>query len=185
MRRAWASNNRSRSAPTSTVTSGVRDQVVVPGRVRRRARECTADLASVAAKLLDHLLIELRHRVGHGAVADRRHIACGSRRRTSAAICHRSPDCRSGRARLAPRCRRRQSDKMRLHDGTIHASGIAPHAIEWQLGVRPGAPPFLAYIGDRLRQSDARAPPSPNATSGCSRCAEPGTRRRGATATRL
>jgi hypothetical protein len=39
-----------------------------------------------------------------------------------------------------------------LHDGTIHASGVAPHAIEWQLGVRPGAPPFLAYVGDRLCQ---------------------------------
>jgi hypothetical protein len=42
-----------------------------------------------------------------------------------------------------------------LHDGTIHASGVAPHAIEWQLGVRPGgAPPLLAYVGDRLRQPD-------------------------------
>jgi len=37
-----------------------------------------------------------------------------------------------------------------LHDGTIHASGVAPHAIEWQLGVRPGAPPFLAYVGDHV-----------------------------------
>jgi hypothetical protein len=36
-----------------------------------------------------------------------------------------------------------------IHDGTIHASGTAPHAIEWQLGVRPGAPPFLAFVGDR------------------------------------
>ncbi|MCC6765742.1 MAG: HNH endonuclease [Deltaproteobacteria bacterium] len=38
-----------------------------------------------------------------------------------------------------------------LHDGTIHATGTAPHAIEWRLGVRPGAPPFLAYVGDRYR----------------------------------
>ncbi len=37
-----------------------------------------------------------------------------------------------------------------LHDGTIRASGVAPRAIEWQLGVRPGAPPFLTYVGDRL-----------------------------------
>ncbi len=36
-----------------------------------------------------------------------------------------------------------------IHDGTIHASGIAPHAIEWRLGVRLGVPPFLAYVGDR------------------------------------
>ncbi len=36
-----------------------------------------------------------------------------------------------------------------IHDGTIHASGTAPHAIEWRLGVRPGASPFLAFVGDR------------------------------------
>jgi hypothetical protein len=36
-----------------------------------------------------------------------------------------------------------------IHDGTIHASGTAPHAIEGRLGVRPGAPPFLSYVGDR------------------------------------
>ena len=38
-----------------------------------------------------------------------------------------------------------------IHRGTIRAFGVAPHAIEWQLGVRPGgAPPFLRYVGDRL-----------------------------------
>jgi hypothetical protein len=37
-----------------------------------------------------------------------------------------------------------------LHAGTVRASGTAPHAIEWQLGVRPGGPPFLTYVGDRL-----------------------------------
>lgn len=36
-----------------------------------------------------------------------------------------------------------------LHDGTIRASGPAPSAIEWQLGVRSGAPPFATYVGDR------------------------------------
>ncbi len=41
-----------------------------------------------------------------------------------------------------------------LHDGTVHASGVAPYAIEWQLGVRPGAPPFLRYVGDRICRSD-------------------------------
>ncbi len=41
-----------------------------------------------------------------------------------------------------------------LHDGTIRASGVAPHAVEWQLGVRPGASPFLAFVGDRLCQPD-------------------------------
>ncbi len=41
-----------------------------------------------------------------------------------------------------------------LHEGTIRASGVAPHAIEWQLGVRPGARPFLTYVGDRLCQHD-------------------------------
>ena len=39
-----------------------------------------------------------------------------------------------------------------IHDGTIHATGTAPHEIEWQLGVRSGAPPFLAYVGDRYRR---------------------------------
>ena len=39
-----------------------------------------------------------------------------------------------------------------IHDGTVRASGTAPHAIEWQLGVRPGAPPFRAFVGDRLCQ---------------------------------
>jgi hypothetical protein len=41
-----------------------------------------------------------------------------------------------------------------LHAGTIQASGVAPHAIAWQLGVRPGAPPFLAFVGDRLCQPE-------------------------------
>jgi hypothetical protein len=36
-----------------------------------------------------------------------------------------------------------------LHDGTIRAEGAAPHAIEWHLGVRPGAPPLLSFVGDR------------------------------------
>jgi hypothetical protein len=36
-----------------------------------------------------------------------------------------------------------------IHDGTIRASGVAPHAIEWALGVRQGAPPFLVSVGDR------------------------------------
>jgi hypothetical protein len=48
-----------------------------------------------------------------------------------------------------------------LHNGTIRASGVAPHAIEWQLGVRPGAPPFLAYVGDRLCQPDDACSASP------------------------
>ncbi len=36
-----------------------------------------------------------------------------------------------------------------IHDGTIDAFGPAPHAIEWRLGVRPGARPLLAFVGDR------------------------------------
>ena len=45
-----------------------------------------------------------------------------------------------------------------LHDGTIRASGVAPHAIEWQLGVRPGGgPPLLRFVGDR--RCDADDPP--------------------------
>jgi hypothetical protein len=36
-----------------------------------------------------------------------------------------------------------------FHAGTIRASGTAPSAIEWQLGVRAGAAPLLTYLGDR------------------------------------
>lgn len=36
-----------------------------------------------------------------------------------------------------------------IHAGTICASGTAPSAIRWQLGVRSGAPPFATYVGDR------------------------------------
>ena len=41
-----------------------------------------------------------------------------------------------------------------IHDGTIHATGTAPYAIEWRLGVRPGAPPFLTCVGDRYCMPD-------------------------------
>lgn len=41
-----------------------------------------------------------------------------------------------------------------LHDGTLRAAGRAPSGIEWQLGVRSGAPSFATYVGDR------RCPPS-------------------------
>jgi hypothetical protein len=54
-----------------------------------------------------------------------------------------------------------------LHAGTITASGTAPHAIEWRLGVRPNAPPLLRCVGDRYVlpepgdvASTADAPPS-------------------------
>jgi hypothetical protein len=46
-----------------------------------------------------------------------------------------------------------------LHDGTIRASGTAPHAIAWELGVRSGAPPFLRFVGDRRYQRDELTPP--------------------------
>jgi hypothetical protein len=41
-----------------------------------------------------------------------------------------------------------------IHAGTVRASGVAPYAIEWQLGVRPGAEPFLTYIGYRICAPD-------------------------------
>jgi hypothetical protein len=37
-----------------------------------------------------------------------------------------------------------------LHTGAIRASGRAPAAVRWQLGVRKGRPPLLAYVGQRL-----------------------------------
>jgi hypothetical protein len=36
-----------------------------------------------------------------------------------------------------------------IHPGTIRASGTAPRAVRWQLGVRSGGPPLLTYVGDR------------------------------------
>jgi hypothetical protein len=51
-----------------------------------------------------------------------------------------------------------------LHAGTITASGAAPHAIEWRLGVRPVAPPLLRYLGDRcVPAHDDGAAPRPSA----------------------
>jgi hypothetical protein len=50
-----------------------------------------------------------------------------------------------------------------IHDGTIQAFGAAPHAIEWQLGTRPGTTPLLAFVGDRYclpATSDATAVPA-------------------------
>lgn len=44
-----------------------------------------------------------------------------------------------------------------IHDGTIHATGVAPYAIEWRLGVRPGAAPFLTCVGDRYCAPDDAA----------------------------
>jgi hypothetical protein len=40
-----------------------------------------------------------------------------------------------------------------IHAGVVRAAGTAPDAIEWDLGVRPGAPPLLRFIGDCVRGS--------------------------------
>jgi len=37
-----------------------------------------------------------------------------------------------------------------VHTGAIRAWGRAPRALHWELGVRAGRAPFLAYVGDRL-----------------------------------
>ncbi|MBI3767373.1 MAG: HNH endonuclease [Deltaproteobacteria bacterium] len=36
-----------------------------------------------------------------------------------------------------------------IHTGVVRASGTAPRAIHWQLGVRSDGPPLLTYVGDR------------------------------------
>jgi hypothetical protein len=36
-----------------------------------------------------------------------------------------------------------------IHGGRTRASGTAPDAIRWELGVRPHGPPLLRLIGDR------------------------------------
>jgi hypothetical protein len=48
-----------------------------------------------------------------------------------------------------------------IHDGTIHAFGVAPYAIEWHLGVRQGARPFLRCVGDRYCSPAAAGSASP------------------------
>ncbi len=40
-----------------------------------------------------------------------------------------------------------------LHRHAIRAWGEAPHAIHWELGVRPNRPPLVSYVGDRLSES--------------------------------
>ena len=47
-----------------------------------------------------------------------------------------------------------------IHAGTVRASGTAPREVHWQLGVRSGGPPLLAYVGDR-RCPDARRTNAP------------------------
>jgi hypothetical protein len=47
-----------------------------------------------------------------------------------------------------------------IHAGTVRASGTAPRAVRWQLGVRSGGPPLLRYVGDR-RCPDARGEHAP------------------------
>jgi hypothetical protein len=53
-----------------------------------------------------------------------------------------------------------------IHDGTVRASGTAPDAIIWELGVRSGAaPPLLRYRGDtRLNTGDSGAARAPVAS---------------------
>jgi hypothetical protein len=43
-----------------------------------------------------------------------------------------------------------------VHRHTIRAWGEAPHAVHWELGVRPNAPPLVSYVGDRICAFDAR-----------------------------
>ncbi|MBI3768487.1 MAG: HNH endonuclease, partial [Deltaproteobacteria bacterium] len=43
-----------------------------------------------------------------------------------------------------------------IHAGTVRASGTAPRAVQWQLGVRAGGPPLLRYVGDRRCPDERR-----------------------------
>jgi hypothetical protein len=36
-----------------------------------------------------------------------------------------------------------------VHGGSIRVWGSAPGDVHWELGVRPGAPPLLSFVGDR------------------------------------
>jgi hypothetical protein len=36
-----------------------------------------------------------------------------------------------------------------IHPGAIRAWGTAPRDVHWELGIRSGGPPLLAYVGDR------------------------------------
>ncbi len=35
-----------------------------------------------------------------------------------------------------------------LHGGVVRARGVAPAAVRWELGLRPGRPPLLSFVGD-------------------------------------
>jgi len=44
-----------------------------------------------------------------------------------------------------------------IHAGLVRASGSAPGNVRWDLGLRPGYPPLLTFIGDTYAQDDADA----------------------------
>jgi hypothetical protein len=48
-----------------------------------------------------------------------------------------------------------------IHAGAVRAWGTAPRDVHWQLGVRPGGPPLLSYVGDRRCPDEARSIPLP------------------------
>jgi hypothetical protein len=61
-----------------------------------------------------------------------------------------------------------------IHRGYVRASGLAPHAVRWQLGVRQTGSPLLAYIGERRCVEDdatgaARRPDDAAAACDCRR----------------
>ncbi len=136
-------------------------RLVGPASVVALLRDVLDAFAEPAAPRWTALERLLRHVIAHWESAPRHHDPVFARDGWRCTV----PACSSRRSLHDHhiRFRSRGGDNLRanrtvvcaahhlhgIHDGIIHASGTAPHAIEWQLGVRPGAPPFLRYVGDR------------------------------------
>jgi hypothetical protein len=46
-----------------------------------------------------------------------------------------------------------------LHRGVVRARGVAPAAVRWDLGLRPGRPPLLSCMGDAYLRPEASGGP--------------------------
>jgi hypothetical protein len=45
-----------------------------------------------------------------------------------------------------------------IHAGLVRASGTAPAAVHWTLGLRSGHPPLLSLVGDTYMRSGGSGP---------------------------
>ena len=50
-----------------------------------------------------------------------------------------------------------------IHKGYVRITGTAPHALRFELGRRPNAPPLLIYTGNKLVKGPFEVEPPPDA----------------------